>query len=234
MDRPNTSINDSLQSTEIVPAVISVAAPAKINLYFDILNKREDGYHEILTLFQALDLQDKLTFTFTKANHLRVVGNKSYDIDIFLKKKDKAIREELFPLNDDNSIAKAINIFLSSLSYKPLVKIKVEIEKNIPIGAGLAGGSTDGAASLFALNHYFNKPFLPEELLKMASLIGSDVSFCLSGGLAIGRGRGEYLEDLDVSPKYHFVHLGLIESTISLWYLQIQINCHHILSPIYY
>jgi 4-diphosphocytidyl-2-C-methyl-D-erythritol kinase len=185
--------------------VVSVLAPAKINLYLDILSKRADGYHEILTVFQTLDLHDKLTFEFSAEDNLQVIHPGSNEIKICLLEGQDFIEKPLFPLDGENSISQAIKIFLAALPDKPAIKTKVEIEKNIPIGAGLAGGSTDAAATLVALNHYFNNPITNDKLLDLASQIGSDVSFCLLGGTAIGRGRGEQLEALAEKPKYYFV-----------------------------
>ncbi len=185
--------------------IVSVFAPAKINLYFDILSKRGDGYHEVLTLFQALDLHDILTFQFSTRDNTKDVNLESPEVVITLAPGQHYIDRALFPLGNNNSILQAISIFLSALPEKPNVQIKVRVEKNIPIGAGLAGGSADAAAALIALNHYFNQPFTFETLLNFASQIGSDVSFCLSGGTAIGRGRGERLEVLLERPECHFV-----------------------------
>lgn len=182
------------------PNLVSVVAPAKLNLYFDILGKREDNYHEIITVFQAIDLQDVLTFNFTQID--TGLSNK---IEISLTQKPDYIESDLFPLDDDCSIAQATKIFLAAMPSKPSVNLKVEVEKNIPIGAGLAGGSTDAAATLIALNHFFNNPFTEIKLVNLASQIGSDVAFCIIGGKAIGRGRGEQLEKMVSNNQYNFI-----------------------------
>ncbi len=197
-----TTISRSQDKNSTPLNIVSVFAPAKINLYFDILSKRADGYHEILTLFQALDLHDILTFEFSAEDN---TSAESDEIKITLAKGQDSIENMLFPSDNKNSISHAIKLFLSALPAKPNMKIKIEVEKNIPIGAGLAGGSTDAAATLVALNHYFNQPFTNDKLLDLASQVGSDVSFCLLGGTAIGSGRGEQLEALIEKPEYHFV-----------------------------
>ncbi len=176
---------------------VTVLAPAKINLSFDIVGRRDDGYHDVVTLYQAIDLWDILSFYFSFSK------DKPGDTKIALRKIDPSVDAKLFPLNKENSIIKAIDLFLSRLPEKPAIDIEVFITKGIPIGAGLAGGSTDAAAALIALNTYFDNHFNENELINLASQIGSDVAFCLIGGLALGRGRGELLEktglDLDMA-----------------------------------
>jgi len=188
------------------PQIISVLAPAKINLWLDILARREDGYHDIVTLFQSISLQDMLTFKFlTTESNQKATNTTQANPIISLGKLDSSIEPTLFPLDQNNSIAKAFKIFLAHLDQPPTVTMEVKVQKDIPIAAGLAGGSTDAAATLVALNYYFNKPFSKDELVKLASQIGSDVAFCLIGGLAVGRGRGEQLEKVDLNLDYHFI-----------------------------
>jgi len=182
-----------------MPRNIAVLSPAKINLSFDIVGSRDDGYHDVVTLYQAVDLCDIVSFYFSDSKDIINTNG----VTISLREIDSSIDAKLFPLNNDNSIAKAIELFLSRLPERPSINIEVFVKKYIPIGAGLAGGSTDAAAALIALNTYFDNHFNELELINMASQIGSDVAFCLIGGLAIGRGRGELLEktglDLDMT-----------------------------------
>lgn len=192
--------------TITVPHTVSVIAPAKINLSLDILGQRDDGYHNIITLFQSLSLYDTLTFRFLPIEPVLPPDNsKTVTIAISLSKTSSAVEVEHFPLDEQNSISKAIELFFSQLPRKSSVAIAIEVEKKIPIGAGLAGGSTDAAATLLALNSYFNNLFSNEQLIQFASQIGSDVAFCLMGGLAIGRGRGEQLQRTNLALDKHFI-----------------------------
>ncbi len=174
---------------------ISVIAPAKLNLSLDILGKNDNGYHEIITLFQAIDLQDKLSFKFSQSKQDETV----------LSLNPRGAQPTLFPLDASNLISRAIKLFLAQCGDRSFLKIEVEIEKNIPIGAGLAGGSTNAAAALIALNQYFGVRYTDTILGVLAAQLGSDVAFCLQGGLAIGRGRGEKLEKLDLNLNQYFV-----------------------------
>ncbi len=172
-----------------------VSCPAKLNLSFDIIGKDTNGYHQLITLFQAIDLQDKLTFAIAPAKENAVL----------LLLASASAQSTPLPLDDSNLINKAIKLFLSRLFQSTPVKVTVTIEKNIPIEAGLAGGSSNAAATLLALNHYFNRPFVDTSLMEMATQLGSDVAFCLGGGLAIGRGYGEKLQKLPSPLPGYFV-----------------------------
>jgi 4-diphosphocytidyl-2-C-methyl-D-erythritol kinase len=164
---------------------IIARAPAKLNLTFDIVGTLLNGYHEVATLYQALDLEDELTFEIEPAS--------TTSIEII------AAGHEVvpdFPADESNLISKSIEYFLSSLPGNPAVKIKAQVEKNIPIAAGMGGGSSDAAATLVALNLFFGHPFGKEELLALSSKLGADVPFCLEGGTCIGRGRGDDLTQI--------------------------------------
>ncbi len=190
----------------MISHTVSAIAPAKINLSFDILRLRKDGYHDIITLFQSVSLYDTLTFKFLpEVKALPSHNPKTISIAISLSKMSCAVDIEHFPLDKQNSISKAIELFYSQMPSKTSISIEIEVEKKIPIGAGLAGGSSDAAATLLALNAYFNNVFSTEKLLQLASQIGSDVAFCLVGGLAIGRGRGELLQRMNFPVDQHFV-----------------------------
>lgn len=146
-------------------------AYAKINLFLDVLRKREDGYHEIISLFQNISLYDRLIITKIE-NGLEITSNVNIPGNILYKVWDIFVKKVL----------------------TPNCGFKVEIEKNIPIEAGLGGGSSDAAAFLKFLGDEFNIPM--RNLLSIASEIGSDVPFFLEGGTAVIRGRGEIIEKL--------------------------------------
>lgn len=178
---------------------IKVIAPAKINLTFELKGLFEDGYHRVSSLMQSISLADLLTFDIER--------NDSPAIEL---KAAKGKFTSEFPISPDNLIAKAIRLYLSSMEKPEPLKVKVEIEKNIPIGAGMAGGSGNAAAALLALNAYFEEradqgnalkaaPFSQDELLSMGSKLGVDVPFSFLGGTARAEGRGEILQALSLA-----------------------------------
>lgn len=169
---------------------VTIEAPAKINLTLDVKGKRSDGYHELETVMHQINLFDRITLEPRPAG-IEIATNNSG-----------------VPLGSENLAYKAARMILQE--YQPEAGVKIFLEKNIPVGAGLAGGSTDAAAVLAGINHLYNCRFSHHQLLKMATAIGSDVAFCLSGQYfqdssgvlvsqgttAIARGRGEILESL--------------------------------------
>ena len=159
---------------------IKVRCPAKINLTLEVLNKRDDGFHNIKSIMQTISLYDYLTITVEKA-----VG-----IDIQLDGNSKEI-----PYNEKNLVYKAAKAFLASAGIFD-VKISVFIEKNIPVEAGLAGGSTDAAGTFWGLNKLFDSVLDDEKIEELCASLGSDLNFCLHGGTAICTGRGENTEKL--------------------------------------
>lgn len=154
---------------------IKVAAPAKINLTLEVLGKRDDGFHDIKSVMQAISLYDYLSFSVEDCEETRIIlsGNSS-----------------AIPYDERNLVYKAIDKFLTSTKIQNKA-ISVYIEKNIPVEAGLAGGSTDAAATFVALNNLFSYPLSSEKLNEFCSSLGSDLNFCLNGGTALCTGRGE-------------------------------------------
>ncbi len=147
-------------------------SPAKLNLFFKVLQKRPDGYHDIASLFQAIDLCDRLFFSFTDQDEL-------------------TCSDPQIPCDGSNLVAKALTLFRSQFSC-PFFKI--HIEKNIPIQAGFGGGSSNAATTLWALNELMGRPATFTQLKEMGAAIGSDVAFFFSSGTAYCTGRGEILE----------------------------------------
>lgn len=164
---------------------LKVAAPAKINLTLEVLNKREDGFHNIKSIMQAVSLYDYLTFSVENAEKTEIVlTGTSQDI----------------PYDSKNLVYKAIDKFLKKTGITGK-KIDVFIEKNIPVEAGLAGGSTDAAAAFFALNTLFDKPLTNNEIEELCASLGSDLNFCLYGGTAVCTGRGEKTKRLSTESQ---------------------------------
>lgn len=155
----------------------------KINLFLDVLNKREDGFHEILTLFQSIDLFDEIEAFESKEFNIKFFNN-DYPID---------------PYN--NTIFRSYKIFKESFlkkNNKGWVNFSFRVKKIIPSGAGLGGGSADGATILNFLNYYYGYPFEDEELKELSLIVGADCPFLLEGGTALGRGIGEKLQFFDI------------------------------------
>jgi 4-diphosphocytidyl-2-C-methyl-D-erythritol kinase len=151
--------------------VCIVRAYAKINLTLDVLGRRVDGYHDLATVMQTVDLYDTICLTATGDNRVQLVCTKP----------------ELS--NDNNLAARAAQLVLERLATRQGVLI--ELHKRIPMAAGLGGGSSDAAAVMLALQQWWKLQLSPSELLGMATALGSDVPFFLTGGLALCEGRGE-------------------------------------------
>lgn len=173
---------------------IKLFAPAKINLLLAVLGRREDSYHDLATIMHQISVSDIV--------HLE------------LKPQPGIHLHTTNPLlNDDES----------NLAYQAAAKfldltgqntgVNILIEKMIPLGAGLAGGSTDAAAVLKGMNQLHNQMLPPETMYKLAASLGSDVPFCLQGGTALAEGRGELLTALQVSDAPHLV---LIKPAVSV------------------
>lgn len=166
-------------------STIIVRTPAKINLCFNIKGLREDAFHEVESIFQSVSLEDQLKIFITET------ASPSLEISCLNPRMSK-----LIPLDNTNLIARASAAFFEASGIKNGFSIKVELEKKIPVAAGLAGGSSNAAGMLLALNHYFEAPLNFSSLLELGAAIGSDLPFCLQGGTCLGRGRGEILEEI--------------------------------------
>jgi len=157
-------------------------APAKINLALDVLFKRPDQYHEVEMVMTTVDLADRIEIEETKKNNIAIFSHNRY-----------------VPDDDRNLAYQAAAILKQRFDIKQGVSIK--IEKNIPVAAGLAGGSSDAAATLRGLNRLWNLGLSLDELAEIGAEIGSDVSFCVYGGTALATGRGERIKHLPSPPK---------------------------------
>src|SRR5256885_269850 len=156
-------------------------APAKINLSLRILKPRSDGFHEIETLIAPISLYDKI------------------DIEKQNRWIDFICDDQTLSTGDDNLVVRAAKTFFEQTKIKSGVGIK--LEKKIPHGAGLGGGSSDAAATLRALDELFETKLSQEDMTKLASTIGSDVSFFLFDSAGICKGRGEIVEPTKLKTK---------------------------------
>lgn len=158
---------------------------AKINLILRVLGLLPDGYHSLFTVFQALELHDLITFRFEPSDHL----------EIDLELDDPAI-----PFDNRNLIYRALAGF--DQAHAVASRIHVRVQKRIPAESGLGGGSSNAAVALMAVSRHLNWPLTPAQLSPIASRLGADVPFFLSGGTAIGRGKGDEIEQIEDSPAY--------------------------------
>ncbi|MBT2690819.1 4-(cytidine 5'-diphospho)-2-C-methyl-D-erythritol kinase [Bacillus sp. ISL-47] len=160
---------------------VMVKAPAKINLSLDVLHKREDGYHEVEMIMTTIDLADRLELTLLDKNEIKIISHNRF-----------------VPDDQRNLAYQAAHLLKERFQVQKGVAIT--IEKTIPVAAGLAGGSSDAAAALRGLNKLWELGLTMDELAEIGSEIGSDVSFCVYGGTALARGRGEMIKELPAPP----------------------------------
>lgn len=157
---------------------IQLKSRAKINLSIDVLGRRDDGYHLVEMIMQTIDLYDRIKISALNEDKI-VIKSKSLDI----------------PLNDDNIVYKAADLIKNKFNINSGVEIY--IEKNIPVAAGMAGGSSNAAGVLVGLNQLWNLGLSEEELKAIGLKLGADVPFCISGQAALAENIGEKLTKID-------------------------------------
>jgi 4-diphosphocytidyl-2-C-methyl-D-erythritol kinase len=188
---------------------ISLKALAKINLGLDVVRRREDGYHEVRMIMQTIHLYDRLTICKTKEPGIQIRSNLSF-----------------LPVNENNLVYKAGKLLMDEFSIGE--GVAVELDKRIPVAAGMAGGSTDAAAMLYGMNQLFGLNLSQKKLMERGVTIGADVPYCLMRGTALAEGIGEQLTSLppmvkcpvliakppiSVSTKFVYQNLKLDENT---------------------
>lgn len=171
-----------------------IMTPAKINLSLDVTGEREDGYHLLATVMQSVAIYDSITVSVSETS-----DQKAGTINI-------TARNQAFPCDSRNTCHKAATLFLKEYQSIPADsvrgavaayrKIQIHIDKNIPLAAGLGGGSADAAAVLIALNELYHSPFSIEKLVHIGGEIGADIPFCIVGGTALCKGIGDIIEPL--------------------------------------
>ena len=165
---------------------LTLKAMAKINLGLDVVRRRPDGYHEVRMIMQTVGLYDRLTFEKTKEDTLRLESS--------MKR---------LPTDGNNLIIRAASLLKEEFGIREGLSIR--LDKRIPVAAGMAGGSTDAAAALTAVNRMFDLGLTEEQLKERAVKIGADVPYCLQGGTALSEGIGEILTALPPAPACHVV-----------------------------
>lgn len=177
---------------------VLVSAPAKVNLALAVGARRPDGYHPLSTVYQAVDVCDEVRATRTREPHVTVT-------------LDSAAPDGV-PLDRDNLAVRAADLLRRHAGISEGVALA--IRKVIPVGGGMAGGSADAAAALVACDALWELRSPRDELLALASELGSDVPFCLLGGTALGTGRGELVSPVLTRGTYHWV-FGVSEEGLS-------------------
>ena len=162
-------------------------AYAKLNLSLDVTGRRADGYHDLAMLMQTVSLCDELRLRFREDGQVRAGSNLRF-----------------IPSDERNLAVRAALRYLEAVG-DPGQGLQIELRKQIPVGAGMGGGSADAAAVLRALNRIYENRLNRRELEELAQQIGSDVAFCVAGGTALAEGRGEKLTDLPDLPDCCFV-----------------------------
>ncbi len=166
---------------------MDLLSPAKINLYLEVVGKRADGYHELVMLMTAISLYDRIRITTDKRGFSIVCDHPDV------------------PENESNLALRAAMMFMNRSGYGNPVTI--HLEKNIPVGAGLGGGSSNAATVLSGLNAFHGNPFEDEELMAMGAELGSDVPFFIKGRPAWAQGRGELINYVENIKGYHVIVL---------------------------
>jgi len=173
---------------DLAKTKIIIKSPAKINLHLEVIGKREDGFHELAMIMQNIDLSDYLEFQINNEGLIKLESDCN-DLS----------------LSSDNLIVKSANLLRKKLNID--FGANIFLRKNIPIGAGLAGGSSNAAATLIGLNKLWDLNLDQQILCSLASSLGSDIPFFINGGIQLCFGRGEILEKLDSTFEYGVILL---------------------------
>ena len=165
---------------------LKLKAKAKINLGLDVVRKREDGYHEVRIIMQMINLYDKITLRKKTEPGITVTANLSY-----------------LPVNEDNLVYRAAKLLMDEFQVDG--GLEIELQKYIPVAAGMAGGSTDAAAVMVGVNRIFQLGLNKKQLMERGVKIGADVPFCIMRGTALAEGIGEELTPLPAMPHCSLV-----------------------------
>ncbi|MFW0786920.1 4-(cytidine 5'-diphospho)-2-C-methyl-D-erythritol kinase [Gordonia sp. CPCC 206044] len=186
----------SRASLSVVSDAVTVRVPAKVNLYLAVGPLRDDGYHDLMTVFQALSLHDDVRVS--PATELRVATSGEGAGDV--------------PADESNLAAQAVIEVGRRVGRPP--KVAIDVVKRIPVAGGMAGGSADAAGALVAVANLWHADLDRDELTEIAAGLGSDVPFALRGGTALGTGRGERLMPILARGEFHWV-LALSKTGLS-------------------
>ena len=169
---------------------VTVRVPAKVNLQLSVGPRESDGYHQLVTVFQAISIFDDVTVKIGEQGsgiNLTVSGDQIHGV----------------PTDSTNLVVKAIELIADKFELD--IDVNVDVKKSIPVAGGMAGGSADAAAAIVAIDELYGLGMTREEMHSIAAQLGSDVPFLLSGGTAIGQGRGDQLTAALSRGTYHWV-----------------------------
>lgn len=187
-----------------------INAPAKINLGLDVIRRREDGYHEVKMIMQSIRLFDRLTLAKSKTPGINLTTNLGF-----------------LPVNEDNLVYKSAKLLMDEFHID--TGVSIQLDKRIPVAAGMAGGSTDAASCLLAMNRLFDLKLSDRQLMERGVALGADIPYCIMKGTALSEGIGEILSPLPdapdcyvliakpgfhVSTKFVYTNLKLDEQTV--------------------
>lgn len=165
---------------------VKLKAYAKINLGLDVLRKREDGYHEVRMIMQTVRLFDRLTMTKIRKNHIYLETNLTF-----------------LPTDERNIVYRAVKMIKEDFGITD--GLRIELDKKIPVCAGMAGGSTDAAAALVGMNKLFQLKLSEKQLMEYGVKLGADVPYCIMKGTALSEGIGEKLSRLSPMPDCYIL-----------------------------
>jgi 4-diphosphocytidyl-2-C-methyl-D-erythritol kinase len=172
---------------------VTASAPGKINIFFKVGALNSDGYHDVLSIYQALDIRETVTVSDSSRWKVSVSG---------------ALSEEQIaavPTGEDNLVVRAAKSIGQVAALTRIPELGFEITKNVPVAGGMGGGSADAAAAMLAVDELWETRVDGEALIKAAAELGADIPFALLGGTAIGIGRGDKLDPIDEVQKLHWV-----------------------------
>ena len=172
---------------------VSASAPGKINIFFKVGALKSDGYHDVLSVYQALDIREAVKVADSSRWRVSVSG---------------ALSEEQIaavPTGEDNLVVRAAKSIGQLANLTRVSELSFEITKNVPVAGGMGGGSADAAAAMLAVDELWDTQVDGEALMKAAAELGADIPFALLGGTAIGIGRGDKLDPIDDVQKLHWV-----------------------------
>ena len=158
-----------------------INAPAKINLGLDVIRRREDGYHEVKMIMQSIRLFDRLTLAKSKTPGIHLTTNLGF-----------------LPVNEDNLVYKSARLLMDEFHID--TGVSIQLDKRIPVAAGMAGGSTDAASCLLAMNRLFDLRLSDQQLMERGVTLGADIPYCIMKGTALSEGIGEILSPLPEAP----------------------------------
>lgn len=179
--------------------MITLKAKAKINLFLEITGRLDNGYHSISTVMHEIDLYDTVTIDKTNTGSITLTSDCT-----------------AMPLDERNIAYKCADIFFKAADIEN-TGINIHIEKRIPMEAGLAGGSTDGAAVLKALNEMYDRPFSVDELCRLGAGAGADIPFCITGGAVLCEGIGDVMTPCTPLPSCHILIAKGKEGVSTKW-----------------